>query len=153
MKGENPGTLRERESYSLLNGEKIKNQRKEKGKRSLLEEYIKNDLYRYYGEERISILKKVKSQLHPARKYMILFRKVQFCKNKFIKKILKYRLRLLSYKTQIQILPDTEIGEGFYIEHFGRIIINKKSKIGKNVNIATGVVIGESFRGKRKRKS
>ena len=153
MKDESLGTLREkeRESYSLLTGEKIKSKKKER--RLLLEEYIKNDLYRYYGEKRISFLKKVKSQLHPARKYMILFRKVQFCKNKFIKKILKYRLRLLSYKTQIQILPDTEIGEGFYIEHFGRILINKKSKIGRNVNIATGVVLGESFRGKRKRKS
>ena len=81
---------------------------------------------------------------------MILFRKVQFCRNKFIKMILVSKLRLLSYKTEIQILPGTRIGKGFYIEHFGRIIINKKAIIGKNVNIATGVVIGESFRGKKK---
>jgi serine O-acetyltransferase len=60
------------------------------------------------------------------------------------------RLKLLSYKTLIQIPVRTEIGEGFYIGHSGRVIINPEAKLGKNMNISTGVVIGCENRGKRK---
>lgn len=60
------------------------------------------------------------------------------------------KLLLLSRKTQIQIPYTTSIGEGFYIGHFGRIIVNSGVIIGKNCNISTGVVIGETYRGKRK---
>ena len=61
----------------------------------------------------------------------------------------KIKLRHISNKTQIQILPETTIGEGFYIGHLGRIIINPKCKLGKNINVSTGVVIGQENRGKR----
>lgn len=43
----------------------------------------------------------------------------------------------------------TDIGEGFYIGHCGRIIINPSAKLGKNINIATGVTIGQENRGTR----
>lgn len=56
----------------------------------------------------------------------------------------------MSCKTGIQIPWRTEIGEGFYIGHSGRIIINARAVIGKNVNVATGVTIGQENRGKRK---
>ncbi len=59
-------------------------------------------------------------------------------------------LLLKSTKTQIQIPAETEIGEGFYIGHWGRVIINGKAKIGRNVNIATGVTIGQTNRGPNK---
>ena len=49
----------------------------------------------------------------------------------------------------IQIPARTEIGEGFYIGHSGRVIINPDAKLGKNINISTGVVIGRENRGKR----
>lgn len=39
---------------------------------------------------------------------------------------------------------------GFYIGHCGRIIINPRTVLGKNINIATGVTIGQENRGKRK---
>ena len=61
----------------------------------------------------------------------------------------KLKLRRLSLKSQIQIPAATKIGEGFYIGHFGRIIINAKAVLGKNNNIATGVTIGQENRGKR----
>ena len=60
------------------------------------------------------------------------------------------KLKLMSYKTQIQIPVRTQIGEGFYIGHSGRVIINPEAKIGKNVNVATGVTIGYENRGERK---
>ena len=53
-------------------------------------------------------------------------------------------------KSQIQIPVNTEIGEGLYIGHSGRIIINSTATLGKNINIATGVTIGQENRGKRK---
>ena len=61
----------------------------------------------------------------------------------------KIRLRGISAKTHIQIPAVTQIGEGFYIGHTGRLIINSKAKIGKNCNLATGVTIGAESRGKR----
>jgi len=63
-----------------------------------------------------------------------------------------YRLivRRLSYKFGFQIPVTTSIGEGFYIGHFGTIVINGKAKIGKNCNIAHCTTIGQANRGKLK---
>jgi len=62
----------------------------------------------------------------------------------------RIKLQLLSQRTGIQIPINTSIGEGFYIGHFGTIIINPKSILGKNINIAPGVTIGQENRGERK---
>ena len=43
----------------------------------------------------------------------------------------------------------TSIGEGLYIGHTGRVIINPMVKIGRNCNIATGVTIGAEQQGLR----
>ena len=43
-----------------------------------------------------------------------------------------------------------KIGEGFYIGHSGSLVINPQAKLGKNINIAAGVTIGQENRGKRK---
>ena len=64
--------------------------------------------------------------------------------------VTNFRLDRLSRKYHFQIPYDTEIGKGFYLAHFGRVIIHPKSVIGHNVNVSTGVVIGTQFRGKRK---
>ena len=106
------------------------------------------DLYRYYGEEGESLAKRL---LRPVElKYIALFRKVNACKFKPLKLYYTIKLKLMSYKTHIQIPARTEIGEGFYIGHTGRVIINPAAKLGKNVNIATGVTIGYENRGERK---
>jgi serine O-acetyltransferase len=52
------------------------------------------------------------------------------------------------YKFGFQI--GGKIGEGFYIGHFGTIIVSNNAIIGKNCNIATGVVVGASRRGENK---
>jgi serine O-acetyltransferase len=54
-----------------------------------------------------------------------------------------------SIKYGYQIYEETEIGPGFYIGHVGSVVINPKARIGRNVNIATGVTIGQANRGKR----
>lgn len=59
-------------------------------------------------------------------------------------------LRHLSYKSGFQISYRTEIGMGFYIGHFGTVIVNSDAKLGKNINLSPGVVIGMANRGKNK---
>jgi len=52
--------------------------------------------------------------------------------------------------TGISIPYSTQIGDHFYIGHFGGIIINSKAIIGNNCNISQGVTIGISGRGVRR---
>lgn len=59
-------------------------------------------------------------------------------------------LRRYMIKYGIEISEVTEIGPGFYIGHFGGIVISSQAKIGKYCNISHGVTIGSSQRGKRK---
>ena len=46
--------------------------------------------------------------------------------------------------TGIQIPPGTKIDHGLRILHFGSIVVNPGAIIGKNFNIAQGVLIGNS---------
>ncbi|NER12167.1 serine acetyltransferase [Leptobacterium flavescens] len=50
----------------------------------------------------------------------------------------------------ISIPYSARIGEGFYIGHFGNIIINSDVEIGRNCNISQGVTIGVSGRGEKR---
>lgn len=109
---------------------------------------FKKDLYRYYGESGEPFLKRIFRPLEI--KYIALFRKANTCRFFPLKAFYTLRLKRLSEKTQIQIPARTSIGEGFYIGHLGRIIINPDARLGKNVNIATGVTVGVENRGKRK---
>ena len=106
------------------------------------------DLYRYYGDSGESLAKRILRP--PELRYIALFRKANECKFRPLKLYYTVKLKLLSHKTNIQIPARTEIGEGFYIGHSGRVIINPEAKLGKNMNIATGVTIGYENRGKRK---
>lgn len=109
---------------------------------------FKKDLFRYYGDRPESFKEKIlRSQ---ELKYLYWLRNVQTSKNKVIKTFSKLKVMSLTKKTQIQIPWTTSIGEGFYIGHCGRIIINKNAVLGKNINIGTGVTIGEENRGIRK---
>lgn len=109
---------------------------------------FEKDLYRYYGEAGEPFLKKVFRPLEI--KYIKAFRKANTCKFKPLKLFYTLKLMLLSNKTQIQIPARTSIGDGFYIGHLGRVIIHPEAKLGKNINIGTGVTIGMENRGERK---
>lgn len=106
------------------------------------------DLYRYYGDKRETFFQRL---LRPVElKYISLFRKAGACKFAPLKLYYTVRLKLMSYKTHIQIPARTQIGEGFYIGHSGRLIIHPDAKLGKNINVGTGVTIGYENRGPRK---
>ena len=109
---------------------------------------FEKDLFRYYGEDGENLKKRL---LRPMElTYIHIYRQIQSTKNVLLKNYYKLKLRRISRKTQIQIPSATKIGEGFYIGHTGRIIINPNAVLGKNINIATGVTIGQENRGKRK---
>ena len=108
---------------------------------------FEKDLYRWYGAAGESLKARL---FRPYEiRYMYWLRKVQNATNPISKNFAKLKLHNLSLKTQLQIPSATKIGEGFYIGHTGRVIINSNAVIGKNVNVATGVTIGQENRGKR----
>ncbi len=109
---------------------------------------FKKDLYRYYGSDGETLAKRLVRP--PELKYLALFREAQSCTFAPLKLFLTFRLKRMSAKTHIQIPVRTRIGEGFYIGHSGRVVINPDAVIGRNVNVAAGVVIGAENRGKRK---
>jgi serine O-acetyltransferase len=103
------------------------------------------DLFRYTGK--ISFKLFFKSYfLIPGFNYMVWFRIGTYYNNLFT----KYIILRKSIKFGIQIPLGTNIGQGFYIGHFGNIVINGRSKIGVNCNISQGVTIGQSSRGQNK---
>ena len=54
------------------------------------------------------------------------------------------------FKFGISIPFNTQIGKGFYIGHFGCIVVNPATVIGNNVNISQGVTVGATNRGGKK---
>ncbi|WCO03103.1 serine O-acetyltransferase [Psychroserpens ponticola] len=107
---------------------------------------IKADLYRY-GKQ-TSILLGFKE---PGFRYMYFLRKAAVHKKRsFLGLFFHFIVRRLSHKYGFQIPVSTSIGEGFYIGHFGTIVINEKATIGKNCNIAHNITIGQANRGKLK---
>jgi len=61
--------------------------------------------------------------------------------------LLKICLRHYTNKYGFQI--GGKIGIGFYIGHFGTVIVSVNSKIGDNCNISPGVTIGATRRGEK----
>jgi serine O-acetyltransferase len=109
------------------------------------------DLYRYGVKNfnKTTVLKFL--IINPGFKYTFFMRLCNYLKKseskRPIKKILlpifAFMLRHYQYKYGIEIPYNTKIGSGFYIGHFGCIIVNAESIIGKNCNISPGVTIGE----------
>lgn len=109
---------------------------------------LQQDFYRVSGTylSKTQIWKKCFS---PNLHYIYIFRTAQkFPKNTFLGKFWRLILRHYQIKYGFQIYPETEIGPGFYLGHWGSLVINPKVKIGKNCNIAQGVTIAQANRGK-----
>lgn len=132
-----------------------------------LKDLVYSDLYRYTGNSRrrkqiyLTYIEELMSS--PEFSYISTLRRVSYHYNQISKydgfkkylntfyfKFWNFHLDRLSRKYHFQIPYDTTIGKGFYLAHFGRVIIHPKSIIGHNVNVSTGVVIGTQFRGRRK---
>jgi serine O-acetyltransferase len=99
----------------------------------ILAEVIAGDSFKYLFWLRVCRY----AQEHPALKYLL---------NPFTCLL----LRKYGFRFGIAISPSTEIGSGFYIGHYGSIVVNPQSRIGKNCNISHDVTIGQANRGRNK---
>lgn len=115
-----------------------------------LKKLIYSDLYRYTGKiDRKTYW--IQYVINCSFRYTAIYRKAKYyhSKNKILYMVYRYKLLKLSKRYGYQIQYNTNIGKGLYLGHRGTIIINGKAKLGNNINIATGVTIGQENRGKR----
>ncbi|HEY0651877.1 MAG TPA: serine acetyltransferase [Chryseosolibacter sp.] len=77
-------------------------------------------------------------------------RKVTAATNPISRTFFKIILRHYTYKYGFQIPPQTKIGGGLFIGHFGTIVVSTEAQIGSNCNIAHLVTIGATRRGELK---
>jgi len=115
---------------------------------------VNSDLYRYAGKTSLLIFLE-HIVLTPGFKYTFLMRTCAYLDQYRILRYSLFPLVLIllwhyKYKFGIDIPYKTKIGSGFYIGHFGGIVVHQEAVIGRNCNIPQGVTIGVSNRGDRK---
>ena len=110
----------------------------------LVKKLVLSDLYRYTGRICLKLFLStyVKS---PGFNFTVWYR---IC-SEFDSIPMKFLLMRKRIKFGIDIYPKTRIGRGFYIGHFGTIIVSPLAIIGDNCNISQGVTIGMISRGKK----
>ena len=109
---------------------------------------IQKDFYRESGKW-LSTFQIWKKCFSPNLHFIYLLRITQkYPKFTFSGKIWRLILRHYQIKYGFQIYPETQIGEGLYLGHWGALVINPKVRIGKNLKIAQVGTIGQANRGK-----
>ncbi len=91
----------------------------------------------------------------PGFQYCFWMRVCKYLKYRKILKLFLYPLakgilRHYTYKYGIAIPFTASVGEGFYIGHFGGIIVNPKVSIGKNCDISHDVTLVHKVRGENR---
>jgi serine O-acetyltransferase len=115
---------------------------------------VRSDLYRYEGAAGLAgFLKSV--ILEPGFQYTFWMRTAAFLASRGLPRFgfghfVRLILRHYSFKYGISIPWRTKIGPGFYVGHFGQIVVHYRSVIGRNCNISQGVTVGQANRGPRK---
>lgn len=104
---------------------------------------IYDDLYRYTGKRSFLLLLRYLFFTAGFR-YVFLFRKSSLADSVITRIFWKILLRRCMLSTGIQIPENTKIDKGFRIVHFGHIVINPATIIGKNFNISHGVTLGHA---------
>lgn len=115
---------------------------------------VESDLYRYEGRTNGKLfLRKLLTE--PGFQYIFWMRLTAYSRAHRWLRFLLYppaclMLKHYTVKYGIQIPYCTQVGPGFYIGHFGGIVVNGRVSIGRNCNLSHGVTIGLSNRGSRK---
>ena len=88
---------------------------------------------------------------NPGLKFITIFRLVQHYRrrNRLLFYFFFLWYRRLRVKYGFDISYRAQIGKGFYIGHFGGIVIHGDTIIGENCNISQGITIGVSNYGKK----
>jgi serine O-acetyltransferase len=63
--------------------------------------------------------------------------------------VIAFRHQRTAQRTGIALPPNTTIGPGLFISHFGGIFIHAGATIGKNCNLANDITIGKAHQGVR----
>ena len=117
-------------------------------KRSTLKKYIKAELYRYATD--ISLRAFLRCWFIPGFRFTFWLRICQYRMTKRIWGVAyivsRFMVRHYSFKYGIYIHPQTEIGYGLYIGHCGGIVVNPGCKIGNNVNLSPGILLGQAYK-------
>lgn len=108
--------------------------------------------YKRYGITKVSFWTLIKTFIimpNPGLKFMTIFRLTQYFRrrNRFLFYFFFFWLRRLKFKYGFDISYRTQIGKGFYIGHFGNIVIHGDTIIGDNCNISQGITLGVSNSG------
>ena len=113
---------------------------------------ISPDLYRYIGDAKNSKIKFWRTLFFvPGYRFIFFLRKAnRFKSTILIGLFFRIIVKRMENKFGFQISYKTKIGHGFYIGHWGTIVITHNAIIGKNCNINHLVTIGEASRGKLK---
>ena len=116
---------------------------------------VRADLYRWRG--RADLRAFISAYLHdPGFRFTYYLRKVAFySRRKRTWGIFGYiynRIMLNHYRFRygMEISPQTMIGPGLFLHHFGGIVISPYAILGSNINIGHGATIGAESRGRRK---
>ena len=79
-----------------------------------------------------------------------LYRFYQINKKNIWGQLSRFKINHYNKKYGLDFFNNMSIGPGFVLGHWGRIIINCNTKIGKQFMVTHGVTIGRDVRGKRK---
>ena len=102
-------------------------------------EYIKSDLFRYWG--RVNLKGFIRVYMKSAGfRYTVALRMLN---GNAIERIIGSFLWIFRDK-HIVISRKTKIGYGFYIGHGGPLVVNPSASIGNNVNLSQFVTIGSN---------
>lgn len=115
-----------------------------------LKEIINSDLFRLGGDtSKKSLFTNI--LLKPEFKFIYIHRKCNYYRDKNKFKYMFYRVKLyrLNLRYGFEISNKAKIGKGFKIDHRGSIIINPNAILGKNINVTSGVLIGQQNRGEK----
>lgn len=104
------------------------------------------DLYRYYGDSSKSMFRKTYKNI-PGFRFTYWMRKCRYysSRSKISRPLFYYarwRYTRLKYKFGFDIEYSTEIGKGFYLGHWGGVVVHPNTVIGENCNISHQVTIG-----------
>ncbi|MCF1716387.1 serine acetyltransferase [Flavihumibacter sp. RY-1] len=108
---------------------------------------VQADLFRINGEH-FSLGALYRGLKSKGFRFLLCYRFASLSNNFVIKLVSRILIRHYTFKFGFQIPLQTKIGKGFFIGHFGTIVISANATIGNNCNIAHNVTIG-SARGKR----
>jgi serine O-acetyltransferase len=111
---------------------------------------IKSDSFRYTGKK--DLVTCFKLYLRSAGfRFSLWFRIANYLRGNIVLYFIPWLvLTRLKYKYGYDIPAETNIAPGFYIGHFGGVVVSGKATIGKNCNISQGVTIGYNPRGMNK---